>query len=122
MFTVESDSVAMLGTYILKVIAKYTGSLYTKTDELPFVVTIEDPCTLATLTIDPTILNSIPISYKIGYEADVQTFTEDKVSSTEHDCPGYLFSVEDERGGVPDTSIFTFNPSLLTFTTFNTDL
>ena len=93
-FTIESHDIDYIGTYNLKVIAKYEGSQYTKMAELPFTVTVDDHCAPATLTIDPTILSLTAISYKIGYETNEQTFTQEKVSSTGIYCPTYVFSIE----------------------------
>ena len=36
-----------------------------------FIVDIQDPCELATLTIDPTILTANPFTYVIGQTADI---------------------------------------------------
>ena len=104
-FTIESHDIEQIDTYNLKVTAKYTGEKYTMIGELPFIVTVNDPCANASLTIDPAILTTSPVSYKIGYEADVQTFTQNKITSTESVCPTYVFSF----GGKPEPSVFTFD-------------
>ena len=62
------------------------------------------------------------IDYKIGYTADVQTFTGGKITSSESNCPDYFFMVEDEFGEVPDASIFTMDSGLGKLTTFSTAL
>ena len=65
-FTIESNEIDHLDIYDLKVTAKYVGTQYTNTAELPFKVTLLDHCATATLTIDPTILNANPIIYTIA--------------------------------------------------------
>ena len=59
------------------------------------MVTILDPCATATLMIDPSILDANPIVYTIARTADIQTFTQDKVASTESNCPAFVFTVTD---------------------------
>ena len=43
----------------------YTG------DYFSFTVDFQDPCSLATLTLDPTTLSSTPFTYIIGDTSDV---------------------------------------------------
>ena len=75
-FTIESHDIYDIDVYDLKVTAKYPGELYTKKDVLPVTVAIEDPCQLGQLVIDPSIITPTPsIPYKIGHEADLQTFS-----------------------------------------------
>ena len=71
---IESSDIGKVGTYSLKVTAKYTGASYTNTDELVFTVIVDDPCAIALLAIDSTILASLSINYQIGYPQDIQTF------------------------------------------------
>ena len=70
-FTIDCSNTAKLGVYYLKVKAKYTGASYTNISELPFTVTVDDPCASDVLVIDPTILSSLSLSYNIGYPADI---------------------------------------------------
>lgn len=70
-FTIESNDIDHLDIYNLKVTAKYVGTQYTNTAELPFKVTLLDHCATATLTIDPSILNANPIIYTIARAADI---------------------------------------------------
>ena len=74
-FTIFSDQLSKQDFYNLKIIAKYSGDNYTKTDELPFTVDVFDICAWTSFEIDPTIITSNPIFYNIGYIADIQTFT-----------------------------------------------
>ena len=94
-FTIDSDDIADIDVYNLKVTAKFEGSEYTNIAELPFMVTILDPCATATLMLDSSILSADPIIYNIASVADIQTFTQDKVASTETNCPPFVFTVTD---------------------------
>ena len=108
-FTIDSHDIDHMDVYSLKVVAKYAGTKYTKVGELPFTVTVDDHCVDATLTIDPTILSSIPVNYFIDSSARIETFTQDKVSSTEGNCPEYLFTVEQLSGTVHEPHVFTYD-------------
>ena len=73
---------------------------------------MQDPCELATLTIDPTTLTSNPFTYVIDATADVQTLKDGKVSSSETvaNCPtDFTFTVTKRDGSALDSSIFTYN-------------
>ena len=52
-------------------------------------------CGDAELSISSDIIDSNPISYKIGYAANEQIFSQDKVTSTVDGCPGYAFTLTD---------------------------
>ena len=119
-FEIESSDTAEVATYNLKVTAKYTGASYININELPFTVIVDDPCSVASLLIDPTIVTSLSINYLIGYPQDVQTFAQSKVSPILPDCPVFLFSLTDQSGTTPDATIFTFSAD--TLTTSSTDL
>ena len=80
-----------------------------------FVITFVDPCVLAVLTISPATLTSNPYTYVIDNTADVQTFSDLAVSSTEltATCPtDFTFSITKRDGFAFDTSIFTWDPML----------
>ena len=95
-FAIETSDTGKVGTYNLKVTAKYTGVAYTNIAELLFTVIIDDPCQTATFTVDPTILTSLAISYDIFDPTHIETLDYAKVTSTGSvDCPGYLFSFTD---------------------------
>ena len=119
-FAIETSDTGKVGTYNLKVTAKYTGASYTSIAELLFNVIVDDPCSTSTLTIDPTIIPSLSLNYQIGYAQDVQTFIQSKVSPTLADCPAFLFTLTTQAGSAPDATIFTYSASSLT--TLSTDL
>ena len=80
-----------------------------------FVITFVDPCVLAVLTISLTTLTSNSYTYVIDDPANVLTFSDSEVSSTELTtiCPtDYIFSITDRYGSAFDTSIFTWDPVL----------
>ena len=80
-----------------------------------FVITFVDPCVLAVLTISPATLTSNPYTYVIDNTADVQTFDDNLVTSTESTatCPtDFTFSITKRDGFAFDTSIFTWDPML----------
>ena len=79
-------------------------------------------CGDAELSIISSIIDSNPISYKIGYAADVQIFSQDKVTSTVDGCPGYAFTLTDQSGGATDSSVFTYSATDASLTTFSDDL
>lgn len=86
---------------------------------------MQDPCELATLTIDPTALTSNPVNYVIGQTADVQTFSDGKVTSSETvaNCPtDFTFTVTKRDGSALDGSIFTYNSGSQELSTYNTDI
>ena len=78
-----------------------------------FQIDMQDPCALATLTIDPTTLTANPsYTYTVGATADVQTFLDSKVSSSETDatCPtNFDFTITNRDTTAFDTSIFTWD-------------
>ena len=80
----------------------------------------QDPCRLATLTIDPTILTSNPYSYTVDAPADIQTLLDSKVTSSETTAPcppDFIFSVT-KRDGTPfDSTLFTWTPATQEFKT-----
>lgn len=86
-----------------------------------FDVEFQDPCALATLTIDPATLTANPYTYVIDATADVQTFLDAHVSSSETTapCPAtFTFTVTNRDGSPFDTSLFTWDGAADTFTTF----
>lgn len=86
---------------------------------------MQDPCSLATLTIDPTTLTANPsYTYVIGATADVQTFDDLKVtSSTSATCPtDFVFTITNRDNTAFDTSLFTWDAGAQTFTTYSTDI
>lgn len=92
-----------------------------------FVVTFEDPCDLATLTIDPSTLTGNPYTYEIAATADVQTFDDAYVTSSYAQssaiCPtDYVFTVTKRNGDPLDASLFTFEGSGQTLTTYTTEI
>ena len=86
---------------------------------------MQDPCELATLTIDDSTLTANPFTYIIGQTADVQTFFDGKVSSTElvANCPSdFTFTVTKRDGTALDATIFTYNSGPQQLSTYNTDI
>lgn len=83
---------------------------------MEYSVTFENPCLLAALTIDPTILSTLSIEYSIGAIAHTEALDSTKVSSTETTvtCPSIVFSVGNVDGSSMDGSIFTFDSNTLT--------
>ena len=64
--SIQTDDPSSTGTYLLKIVAEFNGYPLTNVEH-NFTVTINDPCLIATLTIDPTIFSSTLINYNIGY-------------------------------------------------------
>ena len=87
-----------------------------------FTVTIIDPCTIATLTIDPTIVPS-PYEYMLQSPSDVQSILSSKVvgSETNVTCPPIELSVVKDDLSPIDAAVFTFSSSSSTLTSFSND-
>ena len=87
-----------------------------------FTVTIRDPCTIATLTIDPTIVPS-PYEYLLSSAADVQSILSSNVLSSETivTCPPVELSVVKDDSNPIDAAIFTFDQAATTLTSFSND-
>ena len=89
-----------------------------------FDVEFQDPCRLATLTIDQTTLTAVSYTYVIDAAADVQTFLDTKVSSTDSSgiCPtDYVFTITKRDGTAFDTSLFTWDAAAQSFSTSTSD-
>lgn len=71
-----------------------------------------DPCEVAILSIDPTILSSLAISYDIGDALHAESlqdslFIADPTPMAT--CPDILFSFDDQAGGAIDETIFSYD-------------
>ena len=109
-------------TYQLRFLAENDG--YDNQVSIDFTVTLIDPCEFSVLTIDPTILSSIDIQYKIGYEADVQLLELAKVTSNETiaACPDVILEIYNSVDQSPyDSDVFTYNTLQEEFQTYNED-
>ena len=64
--SMSSSDIAKIGSYDLKIQARYTGigAVYNDVNGLAFTVVIDDPCA-QTFTIDPSILPR-PLTYTLG--------------------------------------------------------
>ena len=49
-FTIDTKDVANVGTYHMKVVARFAGSSYSQADELEFTVTLIEECASAKVT------------------------------------------------------------------------
>ena len=84
-----------------------------------------DPCAIASLTIDSSTLSANPFTYVIGATANVQTLDDLKVTSTEtvHTCPtDYEFTIKNRDGTAFNTNLFTWDNVAQTFTTSSSDI
>ena len=124
-FAIETSDTTKVGTYNLKVTAVYTGASYTNIADLDFTVTVDDPCAVAVLTIDSSIIPEV-ISYSIYEAADEQTLLVSKVTSSEPGCPTIELSVLVDDDSVIDGSVFTVDganaPTSYTLTTETFDI
>ena len=88
-----------------------------------FTVTFQDPCAVATLTINPSTLTANPYTYVIDATKNVQTFLDSSVTSTATaSCPtDFVFTVTNRDSTAFDTSLFTWDSSAQTFSTYTND-
>ena len=129
-FIVYSTDLAMAATYPLIIIAHYDGYNLIHKTTLDFDVTLIDPCSTATLSIDSTILSSTSISYDIGYPMITETLDDtlgNKVTAspsiTGVTCPPIVFSFKYQNGATMDSAVFTYTPATLEFDIFyDTDM
>ena len=123
-FAIETSDTAKVNTYVLKVTAVYTGVSYTNTGELLFIVNVVDSCSVATLTIDSTIIPSV-ISYSIYEAVDVQTLLVSKVTSSEPGCPAIELAILVDDDSSIDGTVFTVDdanaPTFYSLTTETSD-
>ena len=119
--TIETSDIAKAGTYSVKTRAVTPLGVDTSIGNT-FTVTIIDPCTLATLTIDPTIVPS-QYEYLLQSPADVQSILSSKVASsaTIVTCPPIELSVVKDDLSPIDVAVFTFSSASSTLTSFSND-
>ena len=90
-------------------------------------MTVTDPCSATTLSIDPSILSSLSIQVNIGYGAHTETLDAalgSKVTTSPvvgaGICPGIVFAVQDAAGAAADPAIFSVSGN--DFVTSSNDL
>ena len=111
-YTINTADLAVIGTYtVTTTCMTHNGS--DSGVSFDFQIDVQqDPCLLATLTIDPSTLTSNPYTYVIDDPADVQTFNDSAVSSSEtvHPCPtDFEFTIMNRDGSAFDTNLFTWD-------------
>ena len=117
-----SGDTTKVAPYTLKVTAQYTGA-YTNIAEQAFTVIIVDTCTTATLSIDPSILSTLTITYNISYTTHIEILDVSLVSSTgSSNCPSYVFSFTDQSNAAIDGTVFTYDEPNLEFETYSANL
>ena len=116
--TIETSDVTLTGVYTVTVTMLRPSSAVS-TFTLSFTITIEEPCGAATFTFDPSIFPD-PYEYVVTQPADVHTILDSLVisSETEAVCPDIVFSFEKRGGGKFDASIFDYDETLQTLSTY----
>ena len=99
--------------WTIKLFKKSTYSTHVNSEGVyQFVITFVDPCFVALLSINPSTLTSNPYTYTIDAAANVQTFSDLLVTSTESaaNCPtDFTFTITKRDGDPFDANIFTWN-------------
>ena len=108
MFSIYSNNPAKANTYPLRLIASLDG--FSNTASLDFQVILVDLCSIATLSIQSSIVSSLTITYNIGDPAHVETLDDSKVIATPAiiNCPNIVFTIEDQSNNAIDGTIFTY--------------
>ena len=118
-----TNLLAKVGTYNLKLRARYVGPAYNVYGELSFTMNILDPCLSPTLTLTPPA--STTISYYYTGNSPSASFSFDSISITPSVCP-YTFACTSSEStdlcamnSSPSLSNFDTTTGTLTFETFD---
>ena len=79
----NSSDYLKIKTYEMRLTVAYNEVGYTNFGFLDFEVIVDDPCSIAVLSVDPNIVPISSISYGIGNESITETFEVSMLSSTE---------------------------------------
>ena len=73
--TTATSLEAKIGTYNLRLLAKYEGTQYSTAGQLDFTVEVLDPCLYGFVTIAPAASQTNPTSYLYTADAPLATFS-----------------------------------------------
>ena len=87
-------------------------------------MTLIDPCPTETISIDSSILTSLPITYNIYNQPDVQVIDNGKINRSVSciTCPNIILTVEMQDPLLSlDPDVMTYDPATNSLTTYTND-